>query len=72
MTFAPAVAMFVGVAGGFADQGVEAGDLVIPSTVDYYQAGKAAEEFTPRKSPVSLYALPVYRRSPSRPGATVG
>ena len=47
-TLEPAVALYVGIAGGFEEQGVAAGDLVIPPTVEYYQAGKAADEFTPR------------------------
>ena len=48
LTLAPAIALFVGIAGGFSEKGVKTGDLVIPATVDYYQAGRADDSFTPR------------------------
>ena len=46
--FEPAVAIFVGIAGGFEKQGVAELDLVVPPLVDYYGAGKAADSFTAR------------------------
>jgi nucleoside phosphorylase len=50
-TLHPAAAIFVGVAGGFAEKGVELLDLVVPPSVEYYQAGKAGDAFTPRHRP---------------------
>lgn len=46
--FEPAVALFVGVAGGFEEMGVAECDLVVPPRVEYYGAGKAADSFTAR------------------------
>jgi nucleoside phosphorylase len=46
--FEPAVAIFVGIAGGFEEKGVAEFDLVVPPVVDYYGAGKAADSFTAR------------------------
>ncbi|HEY5193775.1 MAG TPA: hypothetical protein VIJ39_07895 [Solirubrobacteraceae bacterium] len=50
-TLLPAAAIFVGVAGGFAEKGVKPLDIVVPLSVEYYQAGKAGDEFTPRHRP---------------------
>jgi nucleoside phosphorylase len=44
----PVAAVFVGVAGGFAEKGVARLDVVVPGHVEYYQAGSAGEEFRPR------------------------
>lgn len=46
--FEPAVAIFVGIAGGFDEKGVAEFDLVVPPFVDYYGAGNAADSFTAR------------------------
>jgi nucleoside phosphorylase len=59
MSFEPAAAIFVGIAGGFDEEGVAELDLVVPQRVDYYQAGKADDSFTfrPRQEHPSQYMV---------------
>lgn len=62
--FEPAVALFVGVAGGFQKKGIAEFDLVVPPRVEYYGAGKAADSFTarPRQQSPTHYLIGAARQ----------
>jgi nucleoside phosphorylase len=62
--FEPAVALFVGVAGGFEEKGIAEFDLVVPPRVEYYGAGKAADSFTarPRQQSPTRYLIGAARQ----------